>query len=627
MMQSLNSGLSGKFLKGLLVLFLFGALAGLVVSDVGGFFRDGGVSRTDVAKVGSETISLQKFVPIVRRAVQQTGLQEDQAIQMGLPYMILQQEINNHLLQQAAEQNGIRISDNYVATELKKKLDKLDIPGSTQEKLQLVLQQQGATEKQLVEEMRYDYAINLLASAIASGKQALPTTMAEAGYLYTRQKRDALIIQVSEANLRKKPDITDALIAGFYDENKEKYRTTEKRDIRFVVIKQKDLLPDVTISDAEIETYYNENADQFINPDRVRLSQLITQDEKSAQKIIDQKPNDLAALKSDKVDYLPSDWYIKSALNTKIQDALFGDKPVSGIIGPIQTELGWHVLQVETYETGKAKPLAEVKDTIRDDLKGRALDETLNDVTDQIESLAAASSDLNDVAKEFKLTTQSATGLTQQNLNSKLDALKLSDAVKTRLQESVFALDELQISPIMDTSDGDMILAQITKRDPSVIPELASIRDQVKQDALESETTKAIEDLANEAIRAYDGKNSNAWLTKVTYLNLRSEGKAALDRPAATKAMGEQAANLLFTLTPSSPVSSIGNDKGVLIVFLKNVIPYQGAMDNGAIEANQKRLTNAYAQEVQQQFINAMRQELGVTINDNLLQQYFKAVK
>jgi hypothetical protein len=43
--------------------FLFGATAGLVVTDVGGFFRSGGVSSSDVASVGGEKIGLSNFMP------------------------------------------------------------------------------------------------------------------------------------------------------------------------------------------------------------------------------------------------------------------------------------------------------------------------------------------------------------------------------------------------------------------------------------------------------------------------------------------------------------------------------------------------------------------------------------
>ena len=625
MLQSLNTSLFGKIARGFLVLFLFGALAGLIISDVGGFFKGGGISRNDVAKVGSETISIQEFVPIVQRASEQMGLSRDQVQQLGLPYMMLQQEINHRILKQIADAKGIRISDAYIASELLSQLDKVPLPGTNKEKLSIILQQQGINEKQLVEEMRQEVAANVLNQSIATPLQTAPPYIAEQAYKFSKQKRDALVINVTEKNLKQQPKLNEKAIETFYNENKENYRTEEIRDVSFFVLEQKKLIPEVTITDAQISDYYQENIEQFIAPDRVQMSQVITQSEDEAKDIIAKQPNDLSSYQSKSAEFLTTDWYAKDGLSPILQEALFKETDTKGLVGPIKTDLGWHVMMIENHKKGEPQPLDKVSADIREELKNRAVDDLLNSTTDEIESLIASSNSLEQVAKELKTSIKSIKSITPSTMAAKIDQAVSDKAAAERLKQSLFQLEEGQISPIMDTSKGDIVLAQLTQRQASVIPELSTIHDRVKQDAMKAAIRQSIEELADQAIAAFDPSKTNEWLAKLGDMNLETVGKSQLDRAAATKQLDQEAANLLFTLTPESPVSSINSKNGMTIIYLKDIKNYTGAMDNGAIEANQRNLNATYAQEIQQQFLNAARREISIKTNDALLQQVFSS--
>ncbi len=621
-MQSLNTGLTGKLFKLVLLGLLVGAVGGLVMTDVGGYFRHGGVSRSDVARVGREKISLVDFSRTFRRTLAQSGIPETQAVQMGMPYMILQQEITDRVLRQAAKQSGIRVSDKNVAAELKKQLAKVEAPGSEKEKLQMVLQQQGTTEAEFVELLRNSFAVNLLASAIATSDQQVPALMAENTYRYEHQKRNAVTVQITENSLKTKPQPDDKTLQSYYKENIARYRTPEKRDISFLVIKQDTLIPNVTISDEQAQTYFKEHTTQFMNPDRVRFSQWIAKDEKTAKEIITLHPKAFSDVKKPGVDALASDWYAKPMLNKAMQEALYPAQK-TGVIGPVKTDLGWHVLLVESYEAGTAKNFADVKDIIVRELKDRTLDEKLNGVTEQIETLAAGSSTLEPIAQEYKVTAQKIEGLTAENLGNKLKESGASDTVIARLNEAAFSLEENEISPIMDTKDGDMVLAQVTKVTPSITPDFTSIKEQVRTDATQQAVRDAVDNLATQLVRQYDATKPDSWAKAVASLNLSTETFNDLDRNGAVKTLGNEAANLLFTLTPGNAVSSVPNEKGILVIKLQQIVPYTGTIDATSLAQASTRLKTEMAQEIQQEFVTGWRNRLGAGVNDTLMQQYF----
>lgn len=622
MMQSLHSGFVGKIFRYLLIALLFGAGASLVMSDVGGFFRHGGVSRTDVAKVGDDEIGLVDFSRTMRRVMQQSGISEEQARQMGMPFMVLQQEITQRVLRQAAKQSGVRVSNQHVATELKKELTKINLPGTEKEKLDIVLQQQGMSESEFVDQLRNDFSMRLLASAVATPDLKLPGTLADAAYRLTLQKRNATLVQISAASLKNATTVTDKDIEAYYNENKARYLTPEKRSIAYITLPQKNFIGDVAVPEQDVKDYYEAHKDQFQNPERVRLSQLIVADEKTAKDIAAQKPTDLAAFKKDKDQYLPADWYVKPMLTPALQQALYPKEP-TGLVGPIQSDMGWHVLLVEKYEAATAKDYADVKDIITRELKDRLLDEKLNGVTEQIESLIAENSSLEAVATEYKVEQHKLDDLTAQNIAASFKEHNVSDAVAARLAEAAFSLEENEISPIIDTKDGDMLLAQMTKVTPAQTPALETIKDQVKQDALKQKQRDEVDALANQLIRSFDIRNPSAFDAKRAALDLSANKLQGIERPAAVQKIGEEAANLLFTLTPESPLSSLPNEKGVLVVHLEDIVPYKGLADNSAITAQSNRVKDEVTQEVQQEFIDAWRRQLGTAINDKLMQQYF----
>ena len=104
-MQAMRKGKGAGVVKFIFMSLLVLAAGGLVLSDVGGFFR-GGIGNNDVAAVGDQNIPITSFDMKLRRTLTRIGMSPQQAYQLGYTNQFLNSEIQSMLLQQAAIETG-----------------------------------------------------------------------------------------------------------------------------------------------------------------------------------------------------------------------------------------------------------------------------------------------------------------------------------------------------------------------------------------------------------------------------------------------------------------------------------------------------------------------------------------
>ena len=628
MLQSLNSGMNSKILRALFGVLLLSALLGLVMTDVGGFFRNGGFQRTDLVRVGKTELTVQQFDPLYRRQLQSSNIPPEQARQIGLANMILQQEITRQVMLQAASRVGIHVSNQYVANNLKKELQKLPVPGSDKDKLDAVLRNMGMSEYDFVEAIRSDTAAHVLSNTINGQGLSVPPATVKTVAAAGTQKRQADIITVRASDLPAPKAADDKALQAYLKDNADRYEIPEQRTIAVAVIKQSAIVPKVEISDADIESYYNDNKDQFAVPPRVKFIQVLATDEKAANKIYaDAQKSGLAnAAKTAKARLIDSDWYEEQNLPDTIAKVVFAKdaKAQKGLTKPVQSPLGWHIIETQDFAAASTKPLAEAKPQILDLLKQEKTDSVVNDVTEDIEQQAADGVAVAKIAEPYKGITQNIEALDRFNMTQKLEQLKLPKDVVANVQDAIQTLNEGDVSPIIESKDGAYVLVQLSKVTPPRVPEFASIKAKLATDWAAEQRANALDQLVDKVIGDYDIKKPDvkglADKYKLAYRQTAPLAKDAKDLPEA--AMG-----VLFNLSPQNDLTSVKTADGALIIRLASV----KLDDPATIKVDAKQVEDiraTYAQELQQQFVMGWRDYLGVDINQALLDQtYLKTNK
>jgi len=205
MRNSTYSGVIKFFLMGLLVL----AVAGLVLTDVGGFFR-GVMSSNTLVKGGDVNISVQEFDRTLRRVLSQRGMAPQEAYKLGLVDNVLSSEIQGRLFTNEARALGLEISDEMVTRQIAKLAEPLATNGqSKRDALLQILRQQNISEGEFVESIRLEMANTLLRAAIQPAATLSSPLMAKALYRYDNEKRDAQIIIFKNSDIRDVTKPTD----------------------------------------------------------------------------------------------------------------------------------------------------------------------------------------------------------------------------------------------------------------------------------------------------------------------------------------------------------------------------------------------------------------------------------
>lgn len=131
-------------------------------------------------------------------------------------------------------------------------------------------------------------------------------------------------------------------------------------------------------NDAAIQKYYDEHAVQFKRP-QVKARHVLVKEKAEADAIMAQIKGgaDFAKVATEKSLDSGSakeggelGWFEKSRMVAEFADAAFAAKK-GDLVGPVQTKFGFHVIEVE--DTRESKPLDEVKDQIKGQLRSEVV--------------------------------------------------------------------------------------------------------------------------------------------------------------------------------------------------------------------------------------------------------------
>lgn len=117
-----------------------------------------------------------------------------------------------------------------------------------------------------------------------------------------------------------------------------------KRDI-LAQMAMRETLKDVTITDDEIKTFYEENQQQFVKSETVSAKHILTDSEEKCKDILE------AIQKGEKT----------------FEDAAFAAE-IGEIVGPVQTQFGYHLLKVEKKNAASVISFDQIKENLRTNL-------------------------------------------------------------------------------------------------------------------------------------------------------------------------------------------------------------------------------------------------------------------
>lgn len=364
-----------------------------------------------------------------------------------------------------------------------------------------LLAAQGMTPSLFMERLRQDYGLRQVTTPVetsAVAGNAAPKLAFDA----LLQQREVQLQRFDIKNFAAKVNPSDAELEAFYKDpvNAAKFQLPESAQIQYLVLDIEALKKDVKFSDEDLQNYYKENASRYGVPEERRASHiLIKVDPKAsaeerakakakAEEILAQvrkAPADFAALaKKNSQDEGSAanggdlDFFGRGAMTKDFDAAVYAMKQ-GEISNLVETEFGYHIIQLTGVRGGEKKPFDAVRAEVEAEVRKQLAQKKYSEVAEQFGNLVYEQSDsLQPAADKLKLQVQTATVQRQPQPGA---AGPLASA---KLLDAVFGADALRNkrnTEAVETGASQLVSARVAQYNPARVPPLADVKDKVRE--------------------------------------------------------------------------------------------------------------------------------------------------
>ncbi len=353
-------------------------------------------------------------------------------------YATLERLVRDRVLAAAADQKQLVTSDQRLAQDLRSNetIASLRKPDGSldMDRYRQLVGAQGMTPEMFENEVRTDLSRRqVVAGVMGSGVASSAVASVSLNALFER--REVQVARFSTMEYSSKIKLTDDDVDAYYKANPAKFQAPESASIEYLVLDVDALRKGITISDEDVAKYYEQNAQRLGSKEERRASHILLNAPKSAtaaerQKALDKARellaaarkapasfSDLARKNSQDSGSAPNggdlDFFARGAMVKPFEDAAFTLKK-GEISDVVETEFGYHIIQVTDVRAPKQRSLAEMKDELVDDLKKQQAQKLFAERAEAFSNGVYEQSDnLKSTADRLKLELRTATDVTR----------------------------------------------------------------------------------------------------------------------------------------------------------------------------------------------------------------------
>ncbi len=355
-------------------------------------------------------------------------------------------------------------------------------------RFQQLLAANSLSEGQFLSLMRQDLGQSQLLDAIGVGADA-PATLTAPLFAFQGETRTAaaVFLPFAAAPAPNPPD--EAVLKRWWANNPATFSTPEYRRIRLVVLSPDMLAKSQTVPLSALQAAYAQRQADYNKPERRSAEILLAPDQAKAAALaarwrtgaswaeMQQAATDAGASAVSLADALPAEFP-----DPALAKAVFAAPPDS-VTGPLQTPLGWHVLEVTAITPGANVSFAEAEPALEQALaRQQAVGLVFKRVTG-FEDAVAAEPNLEKLPGDLGLVgltgTLDAAELTEAGNPAPIPG---SDALRKAVIKAAFAQAPNQVASVVQGPDNSYYALQVqTVTKPHVQP-YDAVKDKVLAD-------------------------------------------------------------------------------------------------------------------------------------------------
>lgn len=619
----------GVFLAlGFLALIAFAfASADITGSTFGGV---GGGER--VATVGDEQISTSTYRETLNGAFEQarqeqTGLTMKEFLEGGARDGVLDNMVERLAVFAFAQENGLRIGDQLVGSELQK-IPAFQGPDGkfNQDMYTAALRQRGISEKLLREDLAQGLSARMTLVPAQLGT-AMPEKIARQYARLLNETRKGSVAVIPSAAFAGDVKVTDAILQSYLAGNRARYSLPERRTVQYAIV-GRDSVNDVVATDAEIAARYQADRAQYAGKEGRSFTQLVLPTEAAAKAVLAEmnSPARMDAVARDKgLSTAKVTVADRAELSAQTSPAVTqaGYAATQGAIaGPVKGPLGWYLLRVDAITRSSERTLDQVRGELAAAITAEKRTKALTERAARAEEQLNGGASLAEVAKA-QGATLSETGPVLAN-GAPFGNGPALDPVIARVVPAVFAMDDGSDPQIAFAQDGQSyILFGPGKITPSAPPAFAELKPLLDRDYRLREGSKQASAAADRVLAAIRKGQSPAEAMKLVGRPLPPVDTIDISRQALMGRGGQvpPALALMFTMAKGSTKKVAGpRNSGWIIVDLDDIVTRDVAADDPMVIATRRQIGPQIGGELGEQLTKAIVADVGVKRNDTAIQ-------
>lgn len=628
MLRGIHQATANWLGKIIMIIVLGTLVVSFAIWGIGDIFR--GFGSTELAKIGGVEIGTEQFRQTYLDRLQQFSRQigrtvsMDQARGIGFDQQVLGEMIAQSALDERARQLGLGISNEDVAQHIMTDPGFQGAAGTFDRSLfQSLIRQAGYSEASFVAEQRQQMLRQQLLKTIA-GNPVVPKTEMEAVYRHGNEERTVDYVVLGRAQAGTIPDPSSEALAKYFDERKALFQAPEYRKLTLVTVSPDEVAKSITVSDTDAKRTFEQHTARYNTPERRHLEQIVFPNAQDAQAAADRIAKGLSfealakerGLQAKDVDL---GTVAKSAIvDQDIANAAFSLKE-GAVSAPIKGRFGTALVHVVKIEPEQKKTYEQVADQIKHDLALERARAQMSDLRNKLEDNRAAGDTLAEAAQKLGLKTVTIEAIDRSGNGA--DGKPVSGLQNAPgLVPAAFASDVGVDNDPLALQGGGAIWYDVAGITPSHERKLDEVKNEVEIQWRNDEIAKRLQAKADAMVTKL---KSGAALKDVAAADGLNPAQAAdLKRGDANETFSAQAIDAIFHTGKDQAGSAQGRQPTQRIVFrVADVKVPKLDMNSQDAKRIETALRSSKSNELLGQYVTQLESELGVTINQALLNQ------
>lgn len=597
---------------------------------VDSYLRHSG-TETAVAKVNGQSITSQEFDRVMKQQQERLrtalGSRFDPALldRPEVRQSALDNLINERVLSMEAARVGMNVPDALLAQIIANIPNFQENGQFSQGRYEEVLRSQGMTPTMFEGRVRQSLMIEQLSDGLVRAA-FMPRSTQDRLIGLVEQQREISQVTLQPEQFAAQVKIDPAAVKAYYDKHREEFRTPEQARVEYVVLSADELAAQMAASDEEIKKYYEEHRSQYQEPEQRQASHILiavpanaSAAQKEAARVkaeqvakeAKQNPADFAKLAKQysqdpgsaanggDLGYFP-----RGAMVKAFEDAAF--KMSKGeIAGPVQSDFGFHIIQLTGIKGGKVRALSEVRNEIAEEIKKQKAEKRFAELAENFSNVVYEQPDsLKPVADGLKLKVQTSGWIGKNGGETAL-------LNHPKLLQAIFsddALKQKRNTEAVEVVPNTLVSARVVEY------KAASYRP------FEEASGAIAKRLQQEQADALAAKQGKDWLARLQKGEAVAEAKwsapQTVSRRTASK-MGEAAVSLIFRADAGKLPAYGGVENpqgGYTLIKVSKVLP-PAAIEEAKKAAYGEQLRQMAGQEVFAAYLAGLKQKADITIN------------